>query len=321
MDLSLTHLHLLLNHFPTIGFIIGLGLFVIALIAGSEHLKTGSLVVLVGIALITIPTYITGNAGEEALCHVAGNTLGGAPTAPCTDPAVSRTLIEMHEGVAFLALIFVQVTGGFAWLALWQQRRFSRIPTWNTVLVLLLSVVALATVSRAASIGGEIRHPEIRVTQESSALPLARQVGNFIRDTPWTWVSAETLHFIGLTLLVGVVLLIDLKMLGFLPSIPYDTLDRMLPWAILGFGMNVVTGMLFFAAAAFQYTRNPAFYWKLAFILGAGLNTLLFTFDQGWSVEGRPALARSKVLAVTALFLWIGVMFWGSMLPFIGTAF
>ena len=321
MDLSPTHLHLLLNHFPTIGFIIGLGLFVIALIANSDHLKVGSLVVFVGIALITIPTYITGNAAEERLCQVAGNSLAGSPTAPCTDPEVSRVLMEMHEGAAFLALMLMQVTGGFAWLALWQQRRFTHIPKWNTYLVLLLSVITLATVSRAANIGGEIRHPEIRITQESPDLPLARQVGNFIRDTPWTWVTAETLHFIGLTLLVGVVLLIDLKMFGIVPAIPYATLDRMLPWAILGFGLNIVTGMLFFAGATFQYTRNPAFYWKLAFILGAGLNTLIFTFDQGWAVEGRPAPLHSKALAVTALFLWVGVMYWGSMLPFIGNAF
>ena len=65
--LTPTHIHLLLNHFPTIGFMIGLGLFVISLIAKSEHLKLGSLVVLVGVSIITIPTYITGNAAGEVL--------------------------------------------------------------------------------------------------------------------------------------------------------------------------------------------------------------------------------------------------------------
>jgi hypothetical protein len=67
MDLSPTHVHLLLNHFPTIGFIIGIILFVAGLIARSDHIKQAALVVFVGIALLTIPTYVTGDAARHAL--------------------------------------------------------------------------------------------------------------------------------------------------------------------------------------------------------------------------------------------------------------
>lgn len=318
MDLSPTHIHLLLNHFPTVGFIIGIGLFVIALIANSEHLKVGSLVVLVGISLITIPAYTTGYSAEVTLCAVAETGLPG----PCEEEGVSRNLMEQHEGAAFVAMMLMIVTGGFAWLGLWQMRRFKYLPKWNVAVVVLMSLLTLASVSRAASIGGEIRHPEIRVTQEDPSTPVGRLAGNWVRDTPWAWIAFETLHFIGLTLLVGVVLLINLKMFGKLPGITYSTLDRMLPWAILGFGLNTITGMLFYAAAAFtQYQNNPAFYWKLGFILAAGLNTLIFTFDQGWEDESRPAPMHSKALAGMSLVLWVGVMFWGSMLPFIGNAF
>lgn len=315
MDLSATHLHLLLNHVPTIGFIIGLGLFIIGLVAKSDDLKVGSLVTLVGVALITVPVFVTGGAAQQQIC-VASNVPG-----PCPDSAISRTLIEMHEGAAFLSLYVIVFTGGFAWLALWQYRRIRRIPAWNVAAVLILSFVALATVAQAANLGGEIRHPEIRVTQESTEPPLARVVGTFIANTPWTFAATETLHMIGLTLLIGVVLLIDLKVLGFMPSVPYVTLDRLLPWGILGFGLNATTGMLFFVAATYQYVENIAFNWKLAFLMAAGLNTLLFTFDPTWTREGQPAPAYSKALAVTALGLWVGVMFWGSMLPFIGQAF
>ena len=59
MDLSPTHIHLLLNHFPTVGFIIGICLFVAALIARSDHLKQASLVLFVGIAMLTIPNATT----------------------------------------------------------------------------------------------------------------------------------------------------------------------------------------------------------------------------------------------------------------------
>jgi hypothetical protein len=83
-----------------------------------------------------------------------------------------------------------------------------------------------------------------------------------------------------------------------------------------------VTGMLFFAAAPGQYTKNPAFFWKVIFLMLACANTLYFTFDKTWMQEAdREAPALSKVLVVTALALWFGVMYWGSMLPFIGNAF
>ena len=72
MDLSPTHLHLLLNHFPTIGFIIGLTLFVAALYANSDHLKQAALVIFVGVAILSIPTYTSGNAAQVALCAAQG---------------------------------------------------------------------------------------------------------------------------------------------------------------------------------------------------------------------------------------------------------
>jgi hypothetical protein len=196
-----------------------------------------------------------------------------------------------------------------------------RIPSWNLALVLLLGVVTLVTVSQAANIGGEIRHPEIRVTQETTEPPLARRVGTFISTTPWTWPAFETLHMLGLTLVIGVVLLIDLKMLGLLPPVPYATLNRLLPWAILGFGLNALTGMSFFVGPTYQYVGNRAFNWKLGFLLMAGLNMLLFTFDRGWEREGQSPPSHSRALAMSALVLWVGVMFWGSMLPFLGQAF
>jgi uncharacterized membrane protein len=315
MDLSPAHLHLILNHFPTVGFIVGLGLFVVGVAARSDHLKVASLVTLIGIALLTIPIYVTGAAAADALC-TSTNVPG-----PCRDATMSRALVEMHEGAAFLSLGFMELAGGLAWLALWQHRRFSRMSAWTIAAILALSFVTVATAARAATLGGEIRHAEIRVTPEAAAPQLGRVVGGFISRTPWTWIASETLHFIGLTLLVGVVLLIDLRMLGLLPSIGYSALDRLLPWAILGFGLNVVTGMLFFAAAPYQYVGNSAFYWKLAFGLAAGANTLWFTFDPTWTRDRSRAPVHSRLLAMSALVLWVGVMYWGSMLPFIGQAF
>jgi uncharacterized membrane protein len=313
-----THIHLLLNHVPTVGFGVGIALFVLGIGTRSNDLKQASLVVLVGVALISIPTYATGNAAQTHL-QERGDVSDGS-----NEGRVTLSLIETHEGAAFLALAFMEVTGALSWLALWQFRRRSRLSTGMTGALLLLSLVTMALMAQAGNIGGMINHPEIRGAEEITTFAghFGRVVGDYVRDTPWTWIAAETLHFVGLSMLVGVILLIDLRMLGFMPMVSFAALDRLLPWAMLGFALNTFTGMLFFAAAYGQYVNNPAFFWKLVFVLLAGANTLYFTFDKTWALEpGREAPAFSKVAAAGAMFFWVGVMYWGSMLPFIGNAF
>jgi len=266
--MNLAHVHLLLNHFPTIGMIVGLGVFVVAIMTKSDHLKRASLVVFFGIALLSIPTFASGTAAELALAKM---------------PEVSKATIEAHETAAFEALWFMELTGALAWMGLWQYRRLSRFPMATLVAVLLAASVSFGLMGQAASIGGDIRHPEIRdstATEETAAAnpPLARVIGDAMVNLKWGWPASETVHFIGLSLLFGVVLLVDLRMLGFLKGVPFSALHRLLPWGVLGFGVNVVTGILFFVGAPPDfYVNNPVFIWKLALILVAGANALYFT--------------------------------------------
>jgi len=313
------HVHLLLNHVPTAGFVIGLMLFVSSLIARNSELKRASLVIFVGIALVTIPTYVSGNAAEEVLCE------GGAKAPACMDPGVSKSLIRIHEDAALLAFAAIILTGAFAWLGLWQIRRTSRAENWNLAVILLLSLVAFGLVARAANIGGEIRHPQIRSAREAVTPEghFARKLGAFVLALPYGWPSLETLHFIGLSLLVGVILLIDLRMLGVMKDVAFPALHRLLPWAILGFGTNLVTGMLFFVASPEQYVGNIAFVWKMILVMLAGANALYFTlFEEAWVLKaGDDAPLTAKAVAVSAIALWLGVLYFGSMLPFIGNSF
>src|SRR6266851_2163740 len=106
--MSFAHVHLLLNHFPIIGTMIGLGLFIIALMGKSDHLKQASLLVLLCIAMLAFPTYLSGNAAAEEIQHLSG---------------VSQDLVKAHQNSALLAFIFMEITGSFAWLGLWQFRR------------------------------------------------------------------------------------------------------------------------------------------------------------------------------------------------------
>ena len=311
--MDLAHLHLLLNHFPTIGTIIGGGLFVLSLFMKGDDLKRVSLAVLLGIALIAIPTYISGNGAQDAIKSL---------------PGISKSLVETHEGAAFLALGFMEFTGAFAWLGLWQSRRLARIPNWNLAVILMLTVATFGLMARASNLGGEIRHAEIRSDQPAAAgadAPpgLARRVGSLMTDYQWMWATCETLHFIGLSLLLGVVFLVDLRVLGVVRGVSFTSLHRLLPWAALGFGVNVVTGMMFFAGIPTQYIHNASFYWKIGMVLVAGANALYFTLlDEPWSLGPKEdAPLTAKVAAASAMLLWVGVMYCGSMLPFLGNAF
>ena len=158
---------------------------------------------------------------------------------------------------------------------------------------------------------------------ETAGTTLARTVGQCVTTAPYGWPALETLHFIGLTLLIGVVLLIDLRMLGLMKNVCFSSLHRLLPWAILGFAINTVTGILFFVSVPDQYATNLAFVWKLVFILLAGANAFYFTlFDDAWALRpGDEAPFPAKAAATAALLLWVGVLYCGSMLPFLGDAF
>jgi uncharacterized membrane protein len=318
--MNLAHVHLLLNHFPTVGFGIGLALFLVALVSRKEELKRTSLVVFFLIATLAIPTYLSGNAAVEKLCSGAE---GACP------PGVSIATVRAHEDAALLGFALIELTGFIAWLGLWQFRLISRVPRWNVTALLLLSILTFGLMARAANIGGEIRHPEIQSAPQAAdpeggeVQGFARTLGASVNAHQWIWPSCETLHFVGLSMLFCVVLVLDLRILGMAKSIPFSALYQILPLGMLGFALNLVTGMTFFIATPEQYTQNVVFYWKILFVVLGALNVLYFMlFDEPWSVgAGDDAPVRARLMAGSAIFVWVGVLFFGHMLPFLGNAF
>ena len=227
----------------------------------------------------------------------------------------------------------MEMTGAFAWIGLWHFRRISSPARWNLSAVLLLSIVTFGLMARTANIGGEIRHPEIFAGQEPIATDettgfgmewlKTASIASFVLTVPWVWPLSEALHFIGLSLSFGVLLLVNLRTLGMMKNNSFAAVHRLLPWGILGFGLNLITGMIFFIATPQQYTGNVAFYWKILFMLLAGVNVFYFTLsDDAWALgPGDDAPVTAKVVSVFTIFLWVGVIYWGRMLPFIGDAF
>lgn len=150
-------------------------------------------------------------------------------------------------------------------------------------------------------------------------------LSTFMTGYKWSWPICEILHFVGMALLMGIILAIDLRMLGVLKRVSFAPLHRLLPWAIAGFGINAVTGVMFFVGDPFQYVDNPAFQFKVLFIVLAGINALIFYLVPFSKVEhlgpGDRAPISARIIAATSIFLWFGVMYMGRMLPFLGNAF
>ena len=71
-------------------------------------------------------------------------------------------------------------------------------------------------------------------------------INNFILSTTWLWPLLEILHFIGLSLLLGSMLVIDVRLAGYAQSMNVERTTTLVPIAAIGFFVNALTGLLFF---------------------------------------------------------------------------
>jgi len=312
------HLHLLLNHFPIIGAMVGLGLFLVSFFGKNQDLRRASYIVFVGIALISIPAFLSGFGAQQMINN---------------GPGVSDALIRRHESSALLSIWFMEVTGTLALIGLWKAQSTSRPPNWNVLAVLLFSVLTVGLVARTSNTGGDIRHPE---DQTGKAGPVAEgtmkdgAVGAFIQHfepdpdkfsdamtfSKWWWTFMMAAHFIGLILIVGTVGLLDIRIMGFLKQLPVAPLHRLLPWGLVGLGVNIATGLMAFAGRPENYIFSAALWLKILALMLLGVNAVAFyltgVFGQVETLKaGEDAPFSAKLVAASGLFLWFMVIAMG----------
>jgi hypothetical protein len=153
-------------------------------------------------------------------------------------------------------------------------------------------------------------------------------VAAFINANAWAWPLCETFHFFGIILLIGGVGMFDLRVLGMAKGLPPAAMKRLLGWGVFGFVLCVVTGLTFVTGMRANLPTSPydvirTDVWlqlKLVFIALAGANLLLFyvtgvsrTVDGLQPGEDAPPLA--KLIAGASLFLWLGVIYFGRLIP------
>lgn len=144
--MNTAHIHLLLNHFPIIGTIIGLAILVAGLLWKNTTVKGVAFGVFIATALLCIPAYLTGEGAEEVVEHIQG---------------VSEAAIEAHEEVAMIALIITLILGalsGGALIASLRQKAFSGIVGF---IVLATAIANMGIMYKVGNSGGLIRHTEL----------------------------------------------------------------------------------------------------------------------------------------------------------------
>jgi hypothetical protein len=143
-------------------------------------------------------------------------------------------------------------------------------------------------------------------------------LGAFARSNPYVYTIGLVVHFTGLALLMGAMLLIDITLLGLARTIAPGAALKLLPFAILGFCLNLLTGVMFFCFDPERFGLNPAFQVKMLLVLLAGLNALWFTLAEHREISqlpaGAPLALKVKLSAALSLTLWFGVIVAGRMI-------
>jgi len=143
-------------------------------------------------------------------------------------------------------------------------------------------------------------------------LSLAEEIG-----ATWLFPLFNSLHVLSITLMLGALLMLDLRLAGFAAKVyPFSDLNRdFFPWIWTAFVIAVITGIALFITRASAHVLNPAFQWKMVLMLFAGLNMLalhwiLRTMATGLRAGETPPL-WVRLSGATSLLLWAGVMLGG----------
>lgn len=145
--MSATHIHLILNHVPVFGSIVGLALLGLSGWRKSDELKRVAFGFFVAVAILSAPVYLTGEPAEDSVKGL---------------PGVSEAIVEKHEEAAAIAFTGVVILGVVGAVGLVLSRSGKTAPAWFGSTALAAAVAVSMLVGWTAHLGGQVRHTEIR---------------------------------------------------------------------------------------------------------------------------------------------------------------
>jgi hypothetical protein len=151
----------------------------------------------------------------------------------------------------------------------------------------------------------------------------ATALSQFMTGWQWAWPWAEAFHFIGMALLFGSILVMDVRLMGFFRQhISLHAVHALTPWGLAGFLINLITGVSFYVTRPDNYQANPAFEFKEICILLAGVNFLVFWFIIRKQLQTVPddgdASGVAKAVGFSSILLWTLVIWGGRLIPVYG---
>jgi len=144
-------------------------------------------------------------------------------------------------------------------------------------------------------------------------------VARLVSESLWGYPSFETVHTIGMALLIGSLGLIDLRVLGFKTDLPILETRKLLPLAWLGFTLNAISGTLLFTSDATTFFASYTFRIKIVLIILGGLNAALLShqiFNPAPAGGPVTPTTGAKWLAGTSLVFWFGAVIAGRLIAY-----
>lgn len=142
----------------------------------------------------------------------------------------------------------------------------------------------------------------------------ATQFATQLRLSRFLYPLVNAGHILGVALLVGAILPLDLRVLGLWRSVPVEPLDRVLrPMAACGLALAAATGFLLFSVSAREYWATPIFPGKMGAVALGAANAILLL--------GRPLRSvsplRRRIAALASAGLWIAALVMGRWIGYV----
>ncbi|MFN8135899.1 MAG: hypothetical protein U0Z17_11975 [Bacteroidales bacterium] len=141
------YLHILTNHFPIVGIVIGTMLLISGMVFKNEGIRISGLGTIVFASIMAIVADLTGDPAKDALHSL---------------PGISESLINRHEDIASASLFLMIPCGLLAVLTIYSIIKKERSVFFLTIITLVLSLVSCAVMGYVGHTGGQIKHDEFR---------------------------------------------------------------------------------------------------------------------------------------------------------------
>ena len=146
------HLHLVVNHFPIIGTIFGLGILIVGMILKNNSVKTVAYVLFIIASIFAAFSMGTGEGAEELVEDM---------------PNIGKEIIHEHEELAEKLALVLYAIGAFSLVSIYFSIKKISLLKYTTIVTLLLAVIGVFLAQKVGTSGGEIRHTEIRANSNS----------------------------------------------------------------------------------------------------------------------------------------------------------